>query len=130
AVRAAGDQIGERFRGLSGEAKAEAEQSARAPTLAEGSPHLAAAALRARLADPAAPVAAPDPVAADQRFRRHSFLLWQAKRVTAEGWADVARTSPDGWYCRKVAAALVASAEVLIREDAAELTGRPAENLS
>ena len=62
--------------------------------------------------------------------RRHSFLLWQAERATKEGWAEVARTSPDGWYCRKVAATLIGSAEGAIRENAADLTGRPAENLS
>jgi hypothetical protein len=47
-----------------------------------------------------------------------------------EGWADVAPTTPDGWYCRKIAGLLVSSAQALILEDAAELTGRPAENLS
>ena len=83
----------------------------------------AAAALRGRLADPAAPLAAPDPCWPISDSRRHSFLLWQAERTTKEGWADVARTTPDGWYCRKVAATLIGSAEALIRENAAEPDG-------
>ncbi|HEV3384648.1 MAG TPA: vWA domain-containing protein, partial [Gemmata sp.] len=69
-------------------------------------------------------------VAIDQRYRRHEMLLWHAQRTTTEGWADVAPTTPDGWYCRKIAGLLVSSAQALILEDAAELSGRPAENLS
>ena len=129
-LRTAGDQIGDQFREFAQKAKEDEDKSARTPSLKAGGSSLAAAALRARLADPAAPLGATDPVAADQRFRRHSFLLWQAQRVTSEGWADAVPTSPDGWYCRKVAAILIGSAESLIRENAAELTGRPAENLS
>ena len=128
--RVAGAQIGEQFRDLSKNAKEDAEQSARAPTLNGGGPLLAAAALRARISDPAAPLNGADAVAADQRFRRHSFLLWQAQRITTEGWADVAITKSDGWYCRKVADTLIGSAKSLILENATELTGRPAENLS
>ncbi len=130
AFRAVGDQIGDRYRGLAKEAKDKADESVRRPTLKESGEPLAGAALCGRLADPAAPLAGLDPVAADQRFRRHSLLLWEAQRATAEGWADVARTNSDGWYCRKIAALLVGSAETLIRENATEMTGRPVENMS
>jgi hypothetical protein len=124
-----GDQIGDRFRSLAKEARDDCDKSARAASLAAGIAPLAHASLTGRIADPAASLAAPDPVAADQRLRRHSFLLWQSARTTREGWADVARTTPDGWYCRKVAATLIATAESLIREDATALCGRPVETL-
>jgi hypothetical protein len=129
--RAASDQIGERFRALAGEAKSKCDDATRTPKLEAAGAPLAEAARLARLAEPAAPMlAGSDPIAADFRFRRHDLLLWHAKRVTTEGWADVVRTTPDGWYCRKVAALLVASAESLIRTSATELTGRPVENMS
>ncbi len=129
--RTLGDQIGDGFRGLAGVAKGKGDEATRTATLKEAGPPLAAAALSARLADAAAPMlAGSDPVATELQFRRHGLLLWQAERVTREGWADVARTTPDGWYCRKVAALLVSSADGLIRETAAELAGRPVENMS
>ena len=136
-LRAVGDQVGERFRALAKEARERSDRSARAPSLRDGSAPLAEAALRGRLADPAAPLANPDPVAALQRQRRQSFLLWQAQRATTEGWANVGSTStrtrpanPDDWYCRKAALNLILTAEGLIRDNATELSGRPMETLS
>jgi hypothetical protein len=128
-VRALGDQIGELYRGLANEARQKANESVNKPTLKAGRAPLADAAIRGRLADPAAPLVGLDPVAADQRSRRHSFLLWQAQRVTVEGWDDVPNKDPKP-YCSKVAGLLIASGESLIRENAAELTGRPSENMS
>ena len=130
-ARAVGDHLGLQFGGFANLVKARSEQAIRTPTLSEAGSPLAKAAIIARLIDPAAPLdSGTDPVALDQRFRRHAMLLWHAQRTTTEGWADVAVTTPDGWYCRKVAALLIASAQALILEDAAELTGRPAENMS
>lgn len=129
--RAAGDLIGTQFCGFAGVVKSSAEQATRTATLKEAGPLLAKAATLARLIDPAAPLLpGSDPVAIDQRFRRHAMLLWHSQRTTTEGWADTAPTTPDGWYCRKVAKLLIDSAQALILEDAAELTGRPAENFS
>jgi hypothetical protein len=129
--RTVGDQIGTQFGGLAGAVKANGDQAARTATLKEAAMPLAKAAALARLIDSAAPLLpGSDPVAVYQRFQRHEMLLWQAQRTTTEGWADVAPTTPDGWYCRKVAGLLVSSAQDLILEDAAELTGRPAGNLS
>lgn len=137
ALRTAGDQIGERFRALAKDARGQSERSVRAASLREGTAGLVEAAKRGRLADPAAPLLNPDPIAALQRQRRHSFLLWQAQRTTTEGWANVGSTStrsrqanPEEWYCRKSAAAMIATAESLIRDNATELSGRPVENLA
>jgi hypothetical protein len=137
ALRTVGDQIGERFRSLAKESRGGTDRSARAPSIRDGTSSLAEAALRGRLADAAAPLGNPDPVAALQRQRRQSFLLWQAQRTIAEGWANVGSTStrtrpanPDEWYCRKSALNLIGTAESLIRENATELTGRPAESLA
>ncbi|HEV3436259.1 MAG TPA: vWA domain-containing protein, partial [Gemmata sp.] len=129
--RAAGDTIGTQFCGLAAAVKTNADQATRTATLKEAGPSLAKAATLARLIDPAAPLLPGlDPVAVDLRFRRHAMLLWHAQRTTTEGWADVAQTTPDGWYCRKVAKLLIDSAQALILEDATELTDRPAENFS
>jgi hypothetical protein len=121
--RAAGAGIADRFRALSADAT-RAYTAARAADLRAIGPLLTAAAVKARVADPAFPVAG-DAVAADTRFRRHRLLLRHAHRVTDEGWADVVPTGPDEWYCRKVAEELVKSAAELVRETAAEVLGRP-----
>ncbi len=129
--RTLGDLIGKAFAGLAVEVKLFSEQSTRSATLKEAGPSLAKTATLARLIDTAVPLAlGSDPVANDKRYRQHEMLLWHAQRTTTEGWADVTLTTPDGWYCRKIAGLLVSSAQALILADAAELTGRPAENLS
>ena len=69
--------------GLAKDARGQSDRSVRAPSLREerGPGRYVK---RGRLADPAAPLLNPDPVAALQRQRRHSFLLWQAQRTTTE----------------------------------------------
>lgn len=114
--REAGDRIGRRFRGLPDDAATEAAKAVTAPELRGAAPFLAKAAYLARLADPAAPLDPTDPPpAAEQRYWRHYLLLWQAKRATTEGWADVAAGPPDQWYCRKAVKLLIDSAEELVR---------------
>ena len=78
----------------------------------------------ARLADPAAPLAT-DPPAAEQRYRRHYLLLWQAERAVRGGWDDVAQSPPDQWYCRKAARLFTEQAKELVRGPDANLL--PAE---
>ena len=136
-LRTIGDQIGERLRSLAKDARDRSDRFIRAQSLRDGTVDLVEAARRGRLADPAAPLANPDPVVALQRQRRHSLLLWQAQRTTTEGWANVGSTSTrarpvstDEWYCRKTAMNLIATAEGLIRENATELSGRPVETLA
>jgi hypothetical protein len=115
--REAGDRIGKRFRALAADARAEAAKAKAVPELRHTAPMLARAAALARVADPAAPLdAGESPPAAEQRFWRHYFLLWQAERAIADGWADVAPTDrPEEWYARRAARLFVESAEGLIR---------------
>jgi hypothetical protein len=87
--RDAGERIGKRFRTFSDAVNSEVAKANSTSELKQSAPHLGRAAYLTRLADPASPVLANDPPAAEQRFWRHYLLLWQAERTVRAGWADV-----------------------------------------
>jgi len=113
--RDVGERIGKRYRGLTGEVAVENTKADAAADLKSAAPNLAKAAALARLAEPATPIRAGDPLGAEQRYWRHDFLLWQADRTIRAGWADVAAGPPDQWYCRKAANLCLETAKELIR---------------
>jgi len=124
-LRAVSDQIGKRFRSFPDTAKGEMAKAGDAKPLILAEPPLAEAARRTRLADPSAPVAASvDPVVADRRYWRHRYLLWQADRAIADGWADVGTVTPvvtanqpvntNDWYATKTAGVLAEQARTSI----------------
>jgi len=125
ALRDAADQIGRKFRSFPAAANAEMVKVSNANPLTLAEAPLADAARKTRRADPSAPVAAAvDPVLAEGRYWRHRFLLWQAERAVADGWANVGTDTPvvgkdqpintNGWYATRIAAALVERARVSV----------------
>ena len=125
ALRAVADQIGKRFRSFPDTAKGEMAKVGDAKPLTLAEPPLADAARRTRLADPSAPVAASvDPVVADRRYWRHRYLLWQADRAIADGWADVGTITPvvaanqpintTGWHATRTAGVLADRARAAV----------------
>ncbi len=125
ALRDVADQIGDQFRRMPAAARGEMAQVPEAKPLALAEAPLADAARRTRLADPSAPVAAaPDAVVAEGDYWRHRFLLWQAERAIADGWADVGTVTPvvqanqpvntNNWYATRTATALAARARVAV----------------
>jgi hypothetical protein len=133
-LREAGSRIGLQFQRLPGDTRETAKKAGFPTPIADAGQPLAAAADIARRVDPAAPLNPADeaPTAAEQRYSRHTLLLWQAKRLVAEGWAEVgSRSSAPEWYCKRVADQLIATAEELVigpdskdRMPAAELDRR------
>lgn len=117
--RAAGDKIGEDFcHTLPDQITALTGQARNILTLSDAGKHLADGAFLTRVIDPAAPVVkGVDLIADDQAFRRHEMLLWQAGRVTVEGWAAITSSAvkPE-WYCRAVSGNLTKSASELIQK--------------
>jgi hypothetical protein len=116
--REAGEQIAEAIRKLSSTTLNDLINQARSiPSLSVVGEHLAQGAWMTRFIDPASPqIRGVDFIAIDQAYRRHELLLWQARRVTTEGWADLTSTAlrPD-WYCQKISGSLIQSAGMLIQ---------------
>ena len=120
--RLVGEFVGKRFLSYRAAAKSELEK-AQTGVLADGIPHWASASKSARLASAAAPLDPKDnPLLAEQNYWRHDFLIWQARRMTDDGWADVGVQTPGQWFCRK--------AKKLLLTEARQLAGGTAPGLS
>jgi hypothetical protein len=114
--REVGDRIGKRFQGLPAESRQETARAATAPLFRDAGPRLDRAAYLARLTDPVAPLAGEDPATTAVKYWRHYFLLWQARRSVADGWANLNSTSDaPSWYCRDAAKLSLDTARPLAR---------------
>ncbi len=119
--RQVGEWIGKRLQGCRSAAKSSLDKT-KTGALAEGVPHLASASKSARLASAAAPLDSKDgALQIEQNYWRHAFLLWQSRRVSDDGWADVGVQTPDQWFCRKASKLLLTEARQLAGVNEANL---------